>query len=93
MAMILANPGVNKKLQKKSLGYTVFMLISFCLVNGWGHIYLPEVLYEIGRGYMALLLAIALSNYLPENKWIKNLAFCSFVIFGISVALSFLGLE
>ncbi|MCG5060320.1 MAG: acyltransferase [Limnoraphis sp. WC205] len=81
MAMILANPGVNKKLQKKSLGYTVFMLISFCLVNGWGHIYLPEVLYEIGRGYMALLLAIALSNYLPENKWIKNLAFCSFGIY------------
>ncbi|MEA5497264.1 acyltransferase [Limnoraphis robusta Tam1] len=81
MAIILAYPGVNEKLQKKSLGYTVLMLISFCLVNRWGHDYLPEVLYEVGRGYLALLLALALSNYLPENKWIKNLAFCSFGIY------------
>ena len=81
MAMILAAPGMNEKLQKKSLGYTVLLLILFCLVNGWGHAYLPEALHEIGRGYLALLLAIAISNYLSGTEWIRNLSLCSFGIY------------
>ncbi len=95
MAMILATPLVNEKLQKKSVAYTLIILILFCLINGWGHIYLPKALHEITRGYLALILAIALSHYLPGSPWIKNLSLCSFGIYLIHLLVieTFLILE
>lgn len=95
MAMILATPLVNEKLQKKSFAYTLIILILFCLINGWGHIYLLETLHEISRGYLALILAIALSHYLSGSSWIRNLSLCSFGIYLIHLLVieTFLILE
>lgn len=80
-AMILAAPAVNSYLQRRSWGYAVGMVVAFGVVNQWGGLFLPAALYEVSRGYLAVLGAIALSPYLPPWSWLKNLGRCAFGIY------------
>ncbi|WP_017304414.1 acyltransferase family protein [Spirulina subsalsa] len=81
MALILASPRIYPQLEQKNGLYCVLVLVAFGGVNQWGGNFLPLVLYEWSRGYLALLSAIALSPYLPSQDWLKNLGLCSFGIY------------
>ncbi len=81
MAAIITHQNVNWQWQRNSSKYFMIILVSFLIINSFGRALLPESLSELSRGYTALLLAIVLSNYLPQNKIVKNLSFCSFGIY------------
>lgn len=50
----------------------------FLILNIYGNLLLPESIYEVFRGYAALLAAISLSTKLKEHTIIANLGTCSF---------------
>ncbi len=58
----------------------MFFLAIFLVINAFGRSILPESMYEITRGYSALLFAISLLE-LNKNSIIKNLGLCSFGIY------------
>lgn len=80
MAMVLNHPTIKKNL-KFSLISTSFLFIGFIVVNLFGSLFLPTAIYEITRGYTALLLAISCSTNLKENRIITSLGSCSFGIY------------
>lgn len=47
----------------------------------FGSSLLPESIHEISRGYIALLLGLAVSNYLLPTQIIKNFSLCAFGIY------------
>lgn len=80
MAMVLNHPSIKKNL-KFSLSSTSFLFIVFIVVNLFGSPFLPIAIYEITRGYAALLLAISCSTNFKENRIIASLGSCSFGIY------------
>jgi fucose 4-O-acetylase-like acetyltransferase len=56
-------------------------LFIFIILNGFGSQFLPQSLYEVSRGYLALWTAISLSNILKDNYLIQSLGACSFGIY------------
>ncbi|NJK47671.1 acyltransferase [Candidatus Gracilibacteria bacterium] len=83
VAAIASHPNVKVALSnyEKSYVYTILLVLLFLAINSFGGNLLPQSLYELSRGYLALLSAIALSNYLPSNRTIANLSLCSFGIY------------
>lgn len=81
MALLLQQPSVQTKLPVWNNLSIPLTFLGFFMINGWGDLVLPASLYELARGYTALIFAIALSSVLPDSKWIQNLGLCSFGIY------------
>lgn len=81
MAMILNNKSISKKISQFNTSSTIVLFLIFVTVNFYGNLFIPEALYEVGRGYTTLLFAISLSTNLKENHIIANLGSCSFGIY------------
>ncbi|MFZ1028975.1 MAG: acyltransferase [Limnoraphis robusta] len=83
VAMLLNYPSwkapLNKRLQEK--GFTIALLITFVLIALGGTLILPESFSEVYLGYSALLLAVSLSKYIPENHLINQSGLYSFGIY------------
>lgn len=81
LAIALCHPQVRHKVTRWTENHVVLWGIFFCVLNGLGGQLLPEFLFEIVRGYAALLLALALSKHLASSAWIYSLGICSFGIY------------
>lgn len=87
MAMVLNHPSISKKLVYFSNSSTLVLGFIFITLNISGNLFIPEALYEVTRGYTALLFAISLSTNLKENHIIANLGSCSFGIYLLHLLL------
>lgn len=58
IAMLLNHPTVNQHCLKPSVRYSWQWLLTFFLLNAFGAFILPQAIYEVARGYTALLAAI-----------------------------------
>ncbi len=81
VGMLLLHPDARNCCLKLTDRYPFLWLLLFFICNAFGSLVLPQAVYEIARGYTALLAAIALSNYLKDYAPIGNLALCSFGIY------------
>lgn len=84
LAVTLAHPLVNERLSKQiqKPEATVILLTTFLIVNSLSSFFPLHSLHELSRGYIALLSALSLSNWLNKNNsLIKNLSTCSFGIY------------
>lgn len=81
IAMLLNYPSIKKVFLRFNISSTIFLLAMFLVVNAFGKAILPESVYEVTRGYSALLFAISLSMELKENSIVTNLGLCSFGIY------------
>jgi surface polysaccharide O-acyltransferase-like enzyme len=83
VAAIASHPNIKFILSKyeKNYLYAIVLALLFLTLNSFGGSLLPQSIYELGRGYTALLLGLALSAYLPSNRAIASLSFCSFGIY------------
>jgi hypothetical protein len=81
IALLINHPHVNIALKHKNVFYILIILGVFFIINLFGSSLLPESIHEIGRGYIALLLGLALSNYLLPTQMIRNFSLCAFGIY------------
>ena len=81
VAMLLAHPSVQKPFLQLTDQYSILWLFIFFICNAFGALILPESLYEVARGYTALVAAIALSNSLKYHPLIGHIGLCSFGIY------------
>lgn len=81
LGMLLLHPNARKFCLKLTTGHPALWLLIFFICNAFGSLLLPQSVYEIARGYTALLAAIALSNHLKDYDLIRNLGLCSFGIY------------
>jgi peptidoglycan/LPS O-acetylase OafA/YrhL len=84
IAMLLNNQSLKGSLinlMKPSISYTIVLFGIFFILNLFGGSLLPQSVYEVTRGYSALLFAISISNYIKENNVITNLGISSFGIY------------
>jgi peptidoglycan/LPS O-acetylase OafA/YrhL len=81
MALLLRHPSIQIKFSVQNVLSIFLICLGFFMINGWGDQVLPASLYELARGYTALIFAIALSAILPDSKQIQNLGLCSFGIY------------
>ncbi len=78
---ILAHPKTSK-FRLNLVERHPFMWVSlFIILNICGDRFLPQSVYEVSRGYVALLAAIACSDRLQDNHLIKSFGACSFGIY------------
>ena len=87
LSTILTHPAVRKIQLKLVNQYPILWTFIFLVVNIFGSQLLPQSLYEIVRGYLALLAAISVSNILKYNPSIESLGTCSFGIYFIHLAI------
>ncbi|MBF2026598.1 MAG: acyltransferase family protein [Oscillatoriales cyanobacterium C42_A2020_001] len=81
LAAVLTHPTFNQRFLKLVGRYALLGIIVFVILNGFGSFVLPPAIYEVARGYTALIAAIAFSFLLKENALIRNLGLCSFGIY------------
>lgn len=81
IAMVLNHPVVAKRFPPFNQAYLIVALLAFFCINAWGLQTLPAALYEIGRGYITLAVAILISQSLKYQNWIQSLGNCSFGIY------------
>jgi peptidoglycan/LPS O-acetylase OafA/YrhL len=81
VAAILAHPRTRKFRLNLVDRQPVVWVVLFIILNLVGDRFLPQAVYEVSRGYVALLAAIACSDRLQANHPIKNLGACSFGIY------------
>jgi peptidoglycan/LPS O-acetylase OafA/YrhL len=81
VALLLQHPSVQKRLPKWSAQSAAIAFLLFFCINGLGDRVLPASVYEVSRGYAALILAIALSTVFGESPLLRNLGLCSFGIY------------
>lgn len=81
VAAILAHPRTSNFRLKLVKRQPVVWVVLFIILNLVGDRFLPPSLYEVSRGYVALLAAIACSDRLQDRYPIKNLGTCSFGIY------------
>lgn len=83
--ILLAMIGTHPVLQRQQLSFRRWQLPAaialFITINLVGIYVLPAAVYELGRGYSGLILAIVLSQVLRESDWIQDLGLCSFGIY------------
>ncbi|MCM1984903.1 acyltransferase family protein [Lyngbya confervoides] len=81
LAMVWTHP----KVQSRRLGFQKWQVsvafFIFITVNLGGIYILPGSMYELGRGYTGLMLALMISQILQGNVWIQDLGVCSFGIY------------
>jgi peptidoglycan/LPS O-acetylase OafA/YrhL len=80
-SMLLLHPDARKFFLKLIDKYPISYLAIFLICNAFGSLLLPQAVYEILRGYTALLAAISLSSHLKNYTLIRNLGLCSFGIY------------
>ncbi|EAW35510.1 acyltransferase [Lyngbya sp. PCC 8106] len=83
VSSILVHPALKNKIHNKLNNFYVlmFLCLSFLIVNLLGAYFLPESIYEVSRGYLALLSAISLSKYLSPSPLLTSVSLCSFGIY------------
>jgi peptidoglycan/LPS O-acetylase OafA/YrhL len=81
VAAILAHPNTSRFRIKLVERQPVVWVLLFVILNLAGDRFLPPAVYEVSRGYVALLAAIACSHSLKDNYLIKSLGVCSFGIY------------
>lgn len=81
IAALITYPDLNLLSRYKNILNIITILVLFLIINIFGSSLLPASIHELSRGYTALLLAIALSNYLPQNQTMKHFSLCSFGIY------------
>jgi peptidoglycan/LPS O-acetylase OafA/YrhL len=81
VAMLLNHPTVNQRCLKLINQYSWLWLLIFLVLNAFGALILPQAIYEVARGYIALVAAIAASGQMKYSPLIKNLGLCSFGIY------------
>jgi peptidoglycan/LPS O-acetylase OafA/YrhL len=81
VAAILAHPNITKFRLKWVERQPVGWVLLFVILNLVGDRFLSPAVYEVSRGYVALLAAIACSHSLQDNRLIKSLGICSFGIY------------
>jgi peptidoglycan/LPS O-acetylase OafA/YrhL len=81
VAAILAHPHTRKFRLNLVDRQPVVWVVLFIILNLVGDRFLPQAVYEVSRGYVALLAAIACSHRLQDHHPIKNLGTCSFGIY------------
>jgi peptidoglycan/LPS O-acetylase OafA/YrhL len=78
---ILAHPDTSKFRQNLVERQPFLWVSIFIILNMFGNRFLPQAVYEVSRGYVALLAAMACSHHLQDNSLIKSLGVCSFGIY------------
>jgi surface polysaccharide O-acyltransferase-like enzyme len=78
---ILAHPNTSKFRLNLVERHPVVWVSLFVILNLCGDLFLPQAVYEVSRGYVALLAAIACSHSLKDNSLIKSFGICSFGIY------------
>lgn len=81
LAMILNHQNIKKKWLEFTKKYVIVCCTGFLVLNIYGGLIMPGAIYEVIRGYGALLVAIAISTKLKENAIVNNLSACSFGIY------------
>ncbi|MGF1491693.1 MAG: acyltransferase family protein [Microcoleaceae cyanobacterium] len=81
LALILSHPRIPGMFQKRTKFYAWVWLLLFLGVVLLGQGILPKSIYELASGYLALLLAIALSAHLHPSAILTSLGQCSFGIY------------
>ncbi|WP_310489431.1 acyltransferase [Chamaesiphon sp. VAR_69_metabat_338] len=81
VAAILAHPQTRKFRLNLVERQPVVWVLLFVILNLVGDRFLPSAVYEVSRGYVALLAAIACSDRLKDNRFIKSFGVCSFGIY------------
>jgi fucose 4-O-acetylase-like acetyltransferase len=66
----------------------VLWVLLFVILNLYGDQFLPQAVYEVSRGYVALLAAIACSYRLKDNPSLESFGICSFGIYLIFQSLA-----
>jgi len=78
---ILAHPNTSKFRLNLVERQPVVWVLLFVILNLYGDRFLPQAVYEVSRGYVALLAAIACSYRLKDNHPIESFGICSFGIY------------
>ena len=81
LSMFLSHPKHRIFFSKLIDRYSFLWLVIFLDCNIFGSFILSNSVYEIARGYTALLAAIALSKYLQNNSFLQSLGQCTFGIY------------
>jgi surface polysaccharide O-acyltransferase-like enzyme len=81
VAAILAHPKISKFRLKWVERQPVGWVLLFVILNLVGDRLLSPAVYEVSRGYVALLAAIACSHRLQDNRLIQSFGVCSFGIY------------
>lgn len=81
VAAVLTHPALNQRFLKLVSQHSLLGIIVFVILNAFGAFVLPPAIYEIARGYAALIAAIAFSFLLKENSLFRSLGLCSFGIY------------
>jgi surface polysaccharide O-acyltransferase-like enzyme len=78
---ILAHPKTSKFRLHLVARHPFVWVSIFIILNLFGDRFLPQSVYEVSRGYVALLASIACSDRLKDNSLIKSFGICSFGIY------------
>jgi peptidoglycan/LPS O-acetylase OafA/YrhL len=81
VAAILAHPQASRFRLNLVERQPVVWVLLFVILNLFGDRFLPLAVYEVSRGYISLLAAIACSHRLKGNSQISSLGTCSFGIY------------
>lgn len=81
VALLLNHSSIQGRLIKFSPKDTALILAVFLILNAFSVPLLPQTVYEVAKGYSALLLAVAISTNLKKNTIIASLGSCSFGIY------------
>ncbi|MGK7925004.1 MAG: acyltransferase family protein [Spirulina sp.] len=81
LAIILNHPSIGEQFFQLSPSALMGISAILFVVVTFNDLSLPASLQEISRGYLPLILALSLSNYLKDTPLITILGTCSFGIF------------
>jgi surface polysaccharide O-acyltransferase-like enzyme len=87
VSALLAHPHTSKFRRNLIEGHPFLWISLFIILNICGNQFMPESVYEVSRGYVALLAAIACSDSLKNNQLIKSFGTCSFGIYLIHLVV------
>ncbi|MGG6293739.1 acyltransferase family protein [Leptolyngbya sp. AN02str] len=87
IAMLLSYPPIHQRGLKMFNRSPLLWVSVFIIVNAYGSLVLPVALYELARGYTALIAAIATSNWIKEDTFLRKIGYYSFGIYLIHLCL------
>lgn len=87
LSSVLAHPSAHKFRRNLESKRPFLWLFIFLVLSVFVARFLPRSVYEVARGYSALLAAISISSILKHNYSIENLGTCSFGIYFIHLLI------
>ncbi|MBW4518510.1 MAG: acyltransferase [Scytolyngbya sp. HA4215-MV1] len=81
LALLWQHPFVQQRLPELGVRSVVITGLIFMLINIFGDRMLLVGIYEIARGYTALIFALSLSTVIKDHPLITSLGLCSFGIY------------